>query len=95
MIEMLARLTVEDTARFWTSFRDDGAPLRARGGSLGAVALEEVERPGEVVLLLRWESRELFDQFRDDPAATANMIGGGLVAPPQFVEVLRVGELAA
>jgi heme-degrading monooxygenase HmoA len=93
MIDILIRLKVRDFDVFWQGFQERGAPLRAQHGSEGVTVLRSQDDPHAVVLMLKWESRERFSEFMQDPAVQDSMLKGGAIGTPEVEHLDRLGEL--
>ena len=95
MVDILIRLKVRDFDVFWEGFRERGAPLRQRHGSKGVTALRSQDDPHAVVLDLKWDTREGFSEFLQDPEVQDSMIKGGVIGRLEIEHLDRVGELPA
>jgi quinol monooxygenase YgiN len=93
MVDIHIRLKVRDFEVFWHGFQERGAPLRARHGSQGATVLRSQDDPHAVHLLLKWESRERFAAFMQDPEVQDSMIKGGTIGKPEIEHLETVGTL--
>ena len=95
MVDILIRLKVRDFDVFWEGFRERGAPLRQRHGSKGVTALRSQDDPHAVVLHLKWDTRERFSEFLQDPEVQDSMIKGGVIGRLEVEHLDPVGELPA
>jgi heme-degrading monooxygenase HmoA len=44
------------------------------------------------MVLFTWESEDAFQSFRADPAVRENMVAGGMLQPPRFTVLNKIGE---
>lgn len=88
---LLARVTIGDFDRFWSTFTTAGADHRRRYGSAGARVLRNLDQPDEIIVLFDW-SKDDYRRFMEDPETPAIMAAAGLAGPPQTIEVEAVGE---
>ena len=95
MVDILIRLKVRDFDVFWQAFQDGGAPLRRRHGSRGVSVLRSQDDPQAVVLHFKWESREGFSGFLQDPQVQDSMVKGGAIGKFEVEHLSSVGELPA
>jgi heme-degrading monooxygenase HmoA len=93
MVDIHIRLKVRDFDVFWEGFQERGAPLRARHGSQGVRVLRSQDDPNAVHLLFRWESRQRFAEFLQDPEVQDSMIKGGTIGKPEIEHLDPIGEL--
>ena len=93
MVDIHIRLKVRDFDVFWQGFQERGAPLRARHGSQGARVLRSQDDPNAVHLLFRWDSRQRFAEFLNDPEVQDSMIKGGTIGKPEIEHLDPIGEL--
>jgi hypothetical protein len=91
---LLARVTIGDFDRFWSTFTTAGAEHRRRYGSSGARVFRNLDQPDEMIVLFDW-SRDDYRRFMDDPETPRVMAAAGLAGPPQTIEVEAVGETDA
>ena len=56
---LLARVTLGDFDRFWSTFTSAGAEQRRKYGSSGARVFRNVGRPEEVIVLFDWSEEAL------------------------------------
>jgi quinol monooxygenase YgiN len=84
VIEILARVTIDEWDRFWTTFREKGHPLRERHGCQSARVYWTGGASDQVVIFLDWESRERFEAFLADPVVRETMQAGIAVGPPEL-----------
>src|SRR3954454_373642 len=83
MVDILIPLKGRDFDVFWEGFRERGAPLRQRHGSKGVTALRSQDDPHAVVLHLKWDTRERFSEFLQDPEVQDSLIMGGVPGRPE------------
>lgn len=88
---LLARVTIGDFDRFWSTFTSAGAEQRRRYGCSGARVFRDVDRPDQIVVLFDW-SRADYARFMADPDTPGIMRTAGLAGPPETIEVEQVGE---
>ena len=93
MIDILIRLKVRDFEVFWQGFQERGAPLRSQHGSGGVTVLRSQDDPHALVLLCKWESRERFYEFMQDPVVQDSMLKGGLIGKPEIEHLEPIGSL--
>lgn len=84
MIQILAKVKIEDLPRFLGVFATRGARLRAQHGSHGSRVFSVEEDPATVYVLFDWESKAAFEAFRADPEVKASMAASGTMGPPEF-----------
>jgi len=84
MIQILARVNIEDLQKFIAMFATRGAALRAKHGSHGSRLFTVDGDPSQVYILFDWESQAAFEAFRADPDVKASMAASGTRAPPEF-----------
>jgi heme-degrading monooxygenase HmoA len=94
MVEIVGRVRIDDLDRYLAVFTTRGKDMRSRYGSLGARVLRDLDDDGRVVIVLRWESRERFEAFLDDPALRELRASSGGQAP-EFTYVEEVADVAA
>lgn len=85
---LLARVTIGDFDRFWSTFTSAGAAQRRKYGSSGARVFRNAGRPEEVFVLFDW-SEEDYRRFLDDPETAGIMKSAGLVGPPEMIAVVE------
>ena len=95
MVDILMRLKVRDFDVFWDGFQQRGAPLREGHGSKGVTVLRSQDDPHAVVLHFKWDTRERFSEFLQDPVVQDSMIKGGVIGRPEIEHLDPVGELAS
>jgi heme-degrading monooxygenase HmoA len=95
MVDILIRLKVRDFDVFWEGFQERGASLRQRHGSKGVTALRSQDDPHAVVLHFKWDTRDGFSEFMQDPEVQDSMIKGGVIGKLEVEHLDPVGELAA
>jgi heme-degrading monooxygenase HmoA len=93
MLDILIRLKVRDFDAFWQGFQERGAPLRARHGSRGVTVLRSQDDPHAVALLCKWDSRQSFSEFLQDPEVQDSMVKGGIIGKLEIEHLDPVGEL--
>ncbi len=85
MIQILAKVKIEDLQKFLGMFATRGARLRARHGCHGSRVLTVDGDPSQVYILFDWTSQADFEAFRADPDVKASMAASGTLAPPEFI----------
>ena len=95
MIHIMAHVQVEDVNRFWEMFNTRGAELRRKFGSIGAQVYKDTDRPGEVRILFRWESRDAFNRFLNDGEVKETMRAAGTKGQPFFAYLEHLGNIPA
>ena len=95
MVDILIRLKVRDFDVFWQGFQDGGASLRQRHGSRGVSVLRSQDDPQAVVLHFKWESRQSFSEFLQDPQVQDSMVKGGAIGKLEVEHLEPVGDLPA
>jgi heme-degrading monooxygenase HmoA len=93
MVDILIRLKVRDFDVFWQGFQERGAPLRAQHGSGGVTVLRSQDDPHALVLLFKWESRERFSEFMQDPVVQDSLLKSGLIGKLEIEHLDPIGEL--
>jgi len=88
---LLARVTIGDFDRFWSTFTGAGADHRRTHGSSGARVFRNLDQPGEVIVLFDWSKAD-YARFMEDPETPGIMKAAGLAGPPETIEVEPVGE---
>jgi hypothetical protein len=91
---LIARVTIGDFDRFWSTFTSAGAEQRRKYGSSGARVFRNLDRPDEMVVLFDW-AKDDYLRFMDDPQTREIMQTAGLSGPPETIEVEQVGEVAS
>jgi len=84
MIQIMARVEIEDLAHFISGFATRGAAMRRLHGSKGARLFRVSDVDKEVVILFDWESRESFQRFLNDPMMEETVKSSGITAYPEF-----------
>ena len=92
MLDILMRLKVRDFDAFWHGFQERGT-ARGRLGSRGVSVLRSQDDPHAVVLQFKWEGREAFSEFMQDPEVQDSMMKGGVIGKPEIEHLDPVGEL--
>jgi quinol monooxygenase YgiN len=92
MIQILAKVAIEDLPRFLGVFATRGARLRAKHGSHGSSVFSVDGDPALVYVLFDWESREAFEAFRADPEVKASMAASGTMGPPEFTFLAEIAS---
>jgi hypothetical protein len=88
---LLARVTIGDFDRFWSTFAGAGADQRQKYGSSGARVFRNLDRPDEMIVLFDWSKGD-YGRFLEDPRSREVMQQAGLTGPPETIEVEPVGE---
>ncbi len=94
MVDILMRLKVRDFDAFWQGFQERGS-ARERLGSRGVSVLRSQDDAHAVILHLKWESREAFSEFLQDPVVQDSMIKGGVIGKLEIEHLDPVGDLPA
>lgn len=92
MIHVLGELANKDLAAFISVFATAGATTRAHHGCLGTELYSVADDEQRVMILFTWESEDAFHAFTVDPAVKENMVSGGMIHPPRFTVLNKVGE---
>ena len=92
MIHVLGELANKDLAAFISVFATAGASTRARHGCLGTELYSVAGDEQRVMILFTWKSEDAFHAFAADPAVRENMVAGGMIQPPRFTVLTKVGE---
>ena len=92
MFTVLAQLSIEEYLKFICVFATQGLEKRRQHGCLRTQVYKRQDPPGQVFILLDWESREAFEAFRQDPEVPATMKSGGMLAPPEFTFLEKSAE---
>jgi len=82
MIYALVRFTVEDIAT-WKPVFEEAAALRKSYGSLSAQAFSKADNQNEIMVLLRFESREPATQMLQSSEFREVTQRGKMLAPPE------------
>ena len=93
MIQIHAKLTIEDLPRFLGVFSTAGAEARGRHGSARSEIFAVEEDPNQVYLIFDWESREAFESFLADTTVRETMQSSGTIGRPEFTIVRRMATL--
>ena len=67
----------------WKAVFDEHEGARVKFGCLGHTTYRAADKPGDVAVLLRWESRERAEEFLHDPSLAEAMRRGGVISEPQ------------
>jgi len=82
MIYAVVRFTVEDIA-IWKPVFEEAATLRKSYGSLSAQAFSKADNKNEIMVLLRFESREQATQLFQSAEFREVTQRGKMLAPPE------------
>jgi len=82
MIHAQVRFTVEDIA-IWKPVFEEAAALRKSYGSLSAQAFSKADNKNEIMVLLRFESREQATLLFQSPEFREVTQRGKMLAPPE------------
>jgi quinol monooxygenase YgiN len=82
MIYAQVRFTVEDIA-IWKPVFEEAAALRKSYGSLSAQAFSKADNQNEIMVLLRFESREQAMKMFQSPEFREVTQRGKMLAPPE------------
>ena len=66
----------------WKPVFDEHEGTRAKYGCLGHTTYRATDKPNDLTVLLRWESRERAEEFLHDPSLADAMQRGGVVSEP-------------
>jgi hypothetical protein len=91
---LLARVTIGDFDRFWSTFTSAGADQRRKYGSTGARVFRNLDQPDQMVVLFDW-AKDDYRRFMEDPDTPGIMQRAGLAGPPETIEVEEVGQVGA
>jgi len=79
-------LIVQHTVRdydAWKPVFDEHESVRAKYGCLGHTIYRDADKPNDVTVLFRYESRERADEFMRDPSLREVMERGGVISEPR------------
>ncbi len=93
MVTIIADVNFEDLPRFMGVFATRGAEARRRHGSRHSTVYR-VEGEDRALIVFRWESREAFQGFLDDPNVKATMASSGS-RPSRFTFVEEIATFPA
>ena len=93
MVQIHAKLKLEDLPRFLGVFSTAGAAARGRHGSTRSEIFAVEDDPNQVYLIFDWESREAFEGFLADTTVRATMQSSGTIGRPEFTIVRRMATL--
>jgi quinol monooxygenase YgiN len=82
MMILIVQHTVRDYDA-WKPVFDEHESVRAKYGCLGHIIYRDVDKPNDVTLLFRYESRERADEFMRDPSLREAMERGGVISEPR------------
>jgi quinol monooxygenase YgiN len=92
-------LIVQHTVRdydAWKTVFDGHESVRAKYGGLGHTIYRDADKPNDLTLFLKYESRERGEQLMQDPSLAEAMKNGGVISEPRFfwVEEAEVASYA-
>jgi quinol monooxygenase YgiN len=79
-------LIVQHTVRdydAWKPVFDEHESVRAMYGCQGHTIYRDADKPNDLTLFLKYESRERADEFMRDPSLTEAMQRGGVIGEPR------------
>jgi quinol monooxygenase YgiN len=79
-------LIVQHTVRdfdAWKPVFDEHESVRAKYGCLGHTIYRDADKPNDVTMLFRYETRERGEAFMRDPALRDVMERGGVISEPR------------
>jgi quinol monooxygenase YgiN len=79
-------LIVQHTVRdfdAWKPAFDEHESVRAKYGCLGHTIYRDADKPNDVTMLFRYESRERAEEFMCDPSLREAMERGGVISEPR------------
>jgi quinol monooxygenase YgiN len=82
MMILIVQHTVRDYDA-WKPVFDEHESVRAKYGCLGHTIYRDADKPNDVTLLFRYESRERADEFMRDPSLREAMERGGVISEPR------------
>jgi heme-degrading monooxygenase HmoA len=88
------RFTVEDFEK-WEFVFVEAAALRKKFGSISAQAFKKADGKNEIIVLLRFESREKAEQMFQSAEFREVTKSGGMVAPPEVTFLDEVITLSS
>jgi heme-degrading monooxygenase HmoA len=92
MVQIMARVKIQELPVFVSVFSTRGAALRKKHGSRSAKLFRVADSEDEILIIFDWESREGFQSFLNDPAVKDAMKAAGTKSPPEFTFLEKVGE---
>ena len=81
-------LIIQHTVRDYDAWKpafDEHESTRAGYGCLGHTIYRDADRPNELTILTRWESRERAEEFARDPSLDEAMRRGGVTTEPRVL----------
>jgi quinol monooxygenase YgiN len=81
-MDLIVQHTVRDYDA-WKPVFDEHEPVRAKYGCKGHTIYRDADRPNDVTLVMRYESRERADEFMKDPSLREAMEKGGVISEPR------------
>jgi quinol monooxygenase YgiN len=93
-------LIVQHTVRdydAWKPVFDEHESVRAKYGCLGHTIYRDADKPNDLTLFMRYESRERADEFMRDPSLAEAMQRGGVISEPSatWLEEAEVASYAS
>ena len=89
---LLLQHTVRDYDA-WKPFFDQHEGVRIKYGCLGHTTYRAMDKPNDLTLLLRWESRERAEEFLQDPSLAEVMQRGGVIGEPHATWVEKADNV--
>ena len=83
MAYVLVHSKVDDYNK-WKSAYDGNSDFRTRLGSKGGKIFQSADTPGELFVLLEWDSLENAKKFAQSDELKEKMQGAGVVGKPDF-----------
>lgn len=80
-------LMVQHTVRdfdAWKPVFDEHEGVRVQYGSLGSTVYHDADKPNDVTVLTRFESRDRAEEFARDPSLREAMERGGVISEPRI-----------
>jgi quinol monooxygenase YgiN len=79
-------LIVQHTVRDYDAWKpafDEHESVRAKYGCLGHTIYRDADKPNDVTMIFRYESRERAEEFMRDPSLREAMERGGVISEPR------------
>jgi len=71
----------------WKPVFDEHESVRAKHGALGHTIFRDIDKPNDVTVFNRFESREGAEEFARDPSLAEAMDRGGVISEPRIMWV--------
>jgi len=71
----------------WKPAFDEHESVRVKYGCLGHTIYRDADKPHNLTIFTRWESRERAEEFAHDPSLAETMRRGGVTNEPRFTWV--------